>query len=436
VPDDRDQPGARRRLVPAAASRSLYLSAAWTGAGTALVCAVIAIAGTAICWLPAAGPAGNASSAIRAGVLTFLAAVHGGITVDGIHAAFVPLGMTLAVAALAWRAGRGLAETAELLTEQEPARLWSAGIVQSLSFGAACGLAARFATLGTSSAPVAGAAIAGTVLFALSGGAALVRSSALADEVAARAPSWLGPAARAAAAAASVYLAAGAVLVAGSLAVHHQQVEALSTDVGGGWSGAPVLLLGLLAAPNAVVAGASYLAGPGFAVGTGNAVNVGTVAHGTLPAFPLLGALPSGPGASAPVWGVVVTTPLLAGAVLFGLAGRAAGPAQRWRVAGLGAAGAGLLGCLLAWQGGGAIGAGRLAEFGVSPWQFGGALALETGVVAAAGLGILTLLARFRTAEVPMPGRLVSAVKEALAEARGESAPADDEHDGADQLAG
>jgi hypothetical protein len=436
VPGDREQPGARRRLVPAAASRSLYLSAAWTGAGTALVCAVIAIAVTAICWLPAAGAAGNASSAIRAGGLAFLAAVHGGITVDGVQAAFVPLGMTLAVAALAWRAGRGLAEAADLLEEREPARLAWAGIVQALSFGAACGVAARFATLGTSSAPVAGAAVAGTVLFAVSGGAALVRSSELADEVAARAPSWLGSAARAAAAAAAVYLAAGAALVAGSLAVHHHQVEALSADVGGGWSGAPVLLLGVLAAPNAVIAGASYLAGPGFAVGIGNGVNVATVAHGTLPAFPILGAVPSGSGASAPVWGLVVTAPLLAGAVLFGLAGRPAEPVQRWRMAGLGALGAGLLGCLLAWQGGGAIGAGRLAEFGVSPWQFGGALAGETAVVAGAGLGILTLVARFRTGAARTPRGLLSAVKVALADARGESAPRDDEDDGADQLAG
>ena len=120
MPGDRHGTGPRRRLVPAAASRSLYLSAAWTGAGTALVCAVVAIAGVAICWLPAAGAAGNATSAIRAGVLTFLAAVHGGITVDGVDAAFVPLGMTVVVAAFAWRAGRGLGATADALGERDP----------------------------------------------------------------------------------------------------------------------------------------------------------------------------------------------------------------------------------------------------------------------------------------------------------------------------
>ena len=97
MPGDRHGTGPRRRLVPAAASRSLWLSAVWTGAGTALVCAVVAIAGVAICWLPAAGRRRQRDSAIRAGVLTFLAALHGGITVDGVDAAFVPLGMTVVV---------------------------------------------------------------------------------------------------------------------------------------------------------------------------------------------------------------------------------------------------------------------------------------------------------------------------------------------------
>jgi hypothetical protein len=435
MPGGRDEPGTRRRLVPAAASRSLYLSAAWTGAGTALVCAVIAIAGVAICWLPAAGAAGSATSAIRAGVLTFLAALHGGITVDGVDAAFVPLGITLLVAAFAWRAGRGLGETAEALGARAPARLVGAAVAQALSFGAVCGVAARFLTLGTSSAPVVGAAVAGTVLFAVSGGTALVRSTALAEELADRVPTWLAPAIRAAAATVAVYLAAGAVLVGASLAVHHDRVEMLSRQVGGGWSGAPVLLLGLLAAPNAVIAGAGYLAGPGFAVGVGNGVTVGGAAHGTLPAFPLLAALPSGAGATAPVWGLVVVTPLLAGLALFGLAGRAAEPAQRWRIAGAGAVGAALIGCGLGWQGGGAIGTGPLAEFGASPWQLGLAFGLEAGVVAAAGLGVLLLVGRLRGGEVTAPGRVLSAVR-AANRASPDARTGDDEDDGADQLAG
>ena len=43
----------------------------------------------AVCWLPVSGTSGHPKSAIHAGLLTFLASVHGGITVDG-TAARVP----------------------------------------------------------------------------------------------------------------------------------------------------------------------------------------------------------------------------------------------------------------------------------------------------------------------------------------------------------
>ena len=47
----------------------------------------------------------------------------------------------------------------------------------------------------------------------------------------------------------------GALLVAGSLVVRHTRVTELSSQVGGGWAGVPILALGVMAAPNAVVAG-------------------------------------------------------------------------------------------------------------------------------------------------------------------------------------
>jgi hypothetical protein len=286
----------RRSVVPPAAARSLWLSAAWTGAGAALVAAVTAIVVVAICWLPAANGSGSGASAIRAGILTFLAALHGGITVDGLPSAFVPLGMTVLVGVIAWRAGRGLADAAGELGEAARLPLVQAGALQTIAFAAVCGVAAKFSTLGTSHVSVFAATLAGLLLFALTGGVSFVRSSALADEVAEWTPYWVGPALRAACAGLLVYLGAGALLVAGSLVVHRERVEALSGQLGGGWSGVPILLLGALAAPNAAIAGASYLAGPGFAVGSGSAVGLGSTVHGTLPAFPVLGAVPSGPG--------------------------------------------------------------------------------------------------------------------------------------------
>jgi hypothetical protein len=73
----------RRSVVPEAAGRSLWLAAIWTGVGAAAVCATLAIVAVAICWLPVSGASGHSISAVRAGLLTFLAALHGGVTVDG-----------------------------------------------------------------------------------------------------------------------------------------------------------------------------------------------------------------------------------------------------------------------------------------------------------------------------------------------------------------
>lgn len=385
----------RRSVVPQVASRSLWLAAAWTGVGAALVAAVIAIAAVAICWLPASAGAGSASSAIRAGILTFLAALHGGITVDGLGSDFVPLGLTLLVGLIAWRAGSGLADAAEQLHARATKPLVLAGLLQAGVFALVCGLAAWLVTLGTSHASTVGAVLAGFVLFAVSGGTAFIWSSPLADEVRILVPPWLPATLRAATAGLTAYLGAGAVLVAGSLVAHHGRVETLSGQLGGGWSGIPVLLLGVLAAPNAVIAGAAYLAGPGFALGVDNGVSLNARPHGTLPAFPVLGAVPSGP-ASSVVWLLAAATPIVAGLCLAQLAHRADGWQERLRVAGGAVVVAAFAGLLLAWQGGGAIGSGRLNAVGASPWQLALAFAAGLAVVGGAGLAALGALSWWR----------------------------------------
>lgn len=372
-----------------ARTRSPWIVAVGTGAATALLAMAAAVAVVAACWLPVSGGAGNAGSVIRAGVLTFLAALHAGITIDGLPTAFIPLGMTLAVAALAWRAGRSLAAVVQ--DEQRPARLCGLAGAQIAAFAAVSGVAAPLATLGTTSVPAVPAALAACVLFAVSGGLAFVRSSALAQLLVLRRLALAVPAVRAAAAALAVEVAAASLLVAGALVVHHDRVVAISHQVGGGWSGLPVLLLGLLAAPNAVIAGSSYLAGPGFALGSGSHVSLFSTTHGTLPAFPLLGATPTGHGANAVVWTLAGATPVLAGA-LVALSLRHSGSLlARLRDSGAAAVIVGLTWTVLAWQGGGAVGSGRLNAVGASPWQAGlataGALALATclatGVLAA-----------------------------------------------------
>ncbi|WP_375481021.1 DUF6350 family protein [uncultured Jatrophihabitans sp.] len=392
----------RRSVVPPAAARSLWVSAVWTGAGAALVAAVVAIVSVAICWLPAAGQAGSAGSAIRAGLITFLAATRGGITVDGVDSAFLPLGLTVALGVIAWRAGCGLADAADDLAEYDPVRLIRAGLLQAAAFAATCAVLAVVSSLGTSSVPPVGAFLGGFVLFAITGGAALLRYSPLREAWAETRPAWLLPATRVVVAVLAVYLAAGALLVVGSLIVHHAEVEQLSHQVGGGWSGIPVLLLGLLAAPNAAIAGAAYLAGPGFAVGDGTTVALGSTPRGTLPSFPVLGAVPHGP-AGWIGWLLAVLTGLAAGAYASALARRCPDP---WRTLGRASLGIAFAGVVLAWQGGGAIGSGRLHAVGASPWQFGLALGAVSGLAAAAVLGLQLVGDSLRTREAEDPDHI------------------------------
>jgi hypothetical protein len=247
MPAARKDDPARRRVVPERAGRSLWLAAAWTGAGTAVVGALVAIAVVAICWLPVSGTTGRVRSTIHAGLLSFLASVHGGITVDGVSSSFLPLGMIAAAGLVSWRAGTGLADVAADLDERDPARLTVAAAAQAVSFVIACLVVTPFATLGSSEVPFLGVGAGSLLLFVLTGGVAFARASGLARVYATRIPACLRSAAHGAVAATAVYLGAGALLVAGSLAVHHARVEALSAQVGGGWGGVPVLLLGVLA---------------------------------------------------------------------------------------------------------------------------------------------------------------------------------------------
>jgi hypothetical protein len=123
----------------------------------------------------------------------------------------------------------------------------------------------------------------------------------------------------------------------------------------------------------------------------------GSTVHGTLPAFPVLGAVPSGP-ATVPVWLLAGATPFVAGALAARAAG--AGTPGGWRAALRNAAVAvvfvALGGFVLAWQGGGSIGSGRLSTFGASPWQFGLSVAGAVAGVATAAVGALGLLGWWR----------------------------------------
>ena len=421
--------------------RSLWLAAVWTGVGAAAVCATIAIVSVAVCWLPAAGASGHTVSAVRAGLLTFLASLHGGVVVDGSTAQFLPLGLTLLAGAVCWRAGGNLAETAADVGERDARRLTLAALAQAGSFTTAALVLVPFAGLGTSGAQALGVAVAAPILFLASGGVAFVRSGPLRDSMRSAVPPALHLGTRAAAAALAVYLGAGALLVAVSLVLHAGRVQEISRQLGGGWAGVPVLVLGVLAAPNAVIAGATYLLGPGFTVGAGTTVGLHSASHGVVPAFPLLAALPQHRAGSV-LWAIAAVVALTAGAAAAKVVCRGAGWRARWIGAAAAAAVFGVALFLLAWQGGGGIGAGRLRVVGASPWQSAGYGFVALALTGAAALGTRWALSRFDRWEgwanrhdLPAPRLLTPATSEPMRRLRALTRMPAETRDGQDEPA-
>ncbi|MFE0107128.1 DUF6350 family protein [Streptomyces sp. NPDC059009] len=206
---------------------------------------------------------------------------------------------------------------------------------------------------------------------------------------------------RAGAAGAAVLVGGGALLAGVSLIVHAGPVRASFLQLTGVWSGRfAVLLLALALVPNAAVWGAAYGLGPGFALGAGRMAGPLSVASvPLLPPFPLLAAVPDA-GSGSPLTWAAGAVPVVAGAVLAWFTVGAAAPVlgerdeawSRGRTAVTAAYAAlvcGVLLAALAALAGGALGVGRLTEFGPVWWQTGAAAlgwGLLVGVPGAVGL--------------------------------------------------
>lgn len=91
-------------------------------------------------------------------------------------------------------------------------------------------------------------------------------------------------------------LGVGAFAYSLSLALHFSEVRDLYAVLDAGIIGGILLtLLAILTLPNMAISALSYLLGSGFAVGSGTLVSPGFHQLDAIPAFPLLGAIPSKP---------------------------------------------------------------------------------------------------------------------------------------------
>ena len=232
----------------------------------------------------------------------------------------------------------------------------------AVAYTGCCVVVGPVSRLGTSHAPPVAAPVAAFVLFAVVAGAAVVRplptrAARRGSPAPGAAPSW--PSRSTSPPARCWSPARWSCTRTGS-----PRSRARSAAV---CPGLPILVIDVLCAPNAAIAGSAYLAGPGFAVGSGTTVNAFSASHGVLPALPVLGAIPDGHGANPLVLALMCLVPLLA-AVCVARAVRRRGrrrilarssarprPARRSPACAL---------AIAAWLGGGSAGAGRLRVVG------------------------------------------------------------------------
>jgi hypothetical protein len=259
-------------------------------------------------------------------------------------------------------------------------------------------------------------AVACPFLLALTaGGLGGARALAPWSELAGLLPDRLRAVTAGAAGALTVLVAAGSLLAGISLALHLGEYRTVDQSLAPGAVGAVLLLIAQAAyVPNAVTWAISFMLGPGFAFGTGTVIAPTGSVLGSLPAFPMLAALPPGvrPAVPAAASVAVLLVPYLAGA-FGGLLTTRAAPllaleiAPLWGFAG-GVLTGGVIGVVAA-VAGGPLGDGRLAAVGPSGWQVGVVAALEVGVAAAVTAGVANWL-RLRkvTGERAAPSRAIA----------------------------
>jgi hypothetical protein len=203
-----------------------------------------------------------------------------------------------------------------------------------------------------------------------------------------RVPPAVTVVARGALMAALVLVAAGALLLTATTAVHLGRVITLHQALDPGRVGGGVLTLGELGlVPNGVMWCVAFLAGPGVWLGAGSLVSPGGASLGLLPLVPVLGAVPAPGALPLWLWAVLLVPALVGGLLGWWVVSRTSQPDDSTltcvRQAVLAAVlTAGVL-TVLAWLSGGAAGPGSLAQVGPSPWRVALALAGELGAGAA-----------------------------------------------------
>jgi hypothetical protein len=391
----------RSSAEPDRSSQVVVAAAAVAAAAVGLVlCLACAVGG----WF-AAG-AGSFPGGVRAGSLAWLLANGASLHTPTTTITVVPLGATAVLGWLLYRAGYWAGGHTTVTSLRGAAR--STGVL-AVAYCLSSLVVALVSRGGTVHAGATRTALATLVLGLVAGGAGILRGSGLTGRLHARTPAEGLAVVSGAAAGVATMLAAGAVLVAGSLAVHFTTAMNIAEGLHAGAVGGLLLcLMGCCLVPNAAVYAGAFAAGPGFALGTGTTVAPSGVRLGAMPAFPLLASVPQSSGGR---WlQALVVVPVVAGMVAGVVVVRRrleVGPLRAGLLGGV----AGLLGGLsfavLCELASGAVGPGRMQDVGpdVTPTL---AICLVAGLiggtVAAGGGSWLGGAARARRNRTPVEG--------------------------------
>ncbi|WP_369132804.1 DUF6350 family protein [Modestobacter sp. I12A-02662] len=361
----------------------------WLAAGTALAVPVVGllVLGLALVVVQTLDPDGGlpvGSSARLAGQLWLLAqGAELGLATGPLRIA--PLLLTLGVAWGLSHAAGGVTALRGIASARGSAAVLAVVTAVHAATTALLVLAVRTEQLPVGLLrPVLGA----VVLAVVAGGLGVLRDSPVGDVLADRFPGPGRALWRAVTAGGLVLAACCTAVVALALAGDVDGVARLVTGLGGASAGAAGLIgLSLLLLPNAAAAVAGLAAGPGFAVGAGTFVSTGGVTLGSVPALPLMAALPD--TQAVPLLAFVSQAlPVLAGLAAGTVLGRrlddedgGAVTAALWGiVAGLGV---GVVTGLWVLVAGGQLGDAALAEVGAPALATGLAVAAQAGIAAA-----------------------------------------------------
>ena len=165
-------------------------------------------------------------------------------------------------------------------------------------------------------------------------------------------------------------LGIASIILGISIFINLHMVKTLTTVLEPGiLGGLLLLLLNILYIPNAVVATLGYFSGAGFAVGSGTIVAPWSFHLNSIPAFPLLGALPTGKSLVS-LCGIVIV--VLAGALLVS-----------WtidlntRILVQSLVVSVIISAAIGFAASGALLTDSMSAFGVSPWKFTLSLGVE-----------------------------------------------------------